>query len=55
VDLGCGAGNVTQLLADRWPEAVILGIDNDARMLERARQTLADRPRIGFAAANLEA
>jgi trans-aconitate 2-methyltransferase len=54
VDLGCGAGNVTQLLADRWPEADILGIDNDARMLERARQALADRARVGFAAANLE-
>jgi trans-aconitate 2-methyltransferase len=54
-DLGCGAGNVTQLLADRWPEAELLGIDSDARMLERARQALADRPRVRFATANLEA
>ncbi|WP_405820781.1 trans-aconitate 2-methyltransferase [Streptomyces sp. NBC_01390] len=35
-DLGCGAGNVTALLADRWPTAHITGYDNSAPMLERA-------------------
>ncbi|WP_105974557.1 trans-aconitate 2-methyltransferase [Streptomyces geranii] len=35
-DLGCGAGNVTTLLADRWPTAHITGYDNSAPMLERA-------------------
>ena len=37
VDLGCGAGNVTALLAQRWPDAQIMGIDNDEAMLARAR------------------
>ena len=36
VDLGCGTGNVTRLLAERWPAAAIVGIDRDAAMLARA-------------------
>jgi len=38
VDLGCGAGNVTQLLAKRWPGARVTGIDSSAAMLSRARE-----------------
>jgi trans-aconitate 2-methyltransferase len=37
-DLGCGPGNVTRLLAERWPPARVTGIDSSAAMLERARQ-----------------
>ena len=37
VDLGCGAGNVTRLLAERWPHADLLGVDSSEAMLERAR------------------
>ncbi|GAA0668471.1 hypothetical protein GCM10009535_55470 [Streptomyces thermocarboxydovorans] len=36
-DLGCGAGNVTALLAERWPAARITGYDNSPEMLEAAR------------------
>ena len=41
VDLGCGAGNVAQWLARRWPDARIDGVDGDAAMLDRARDSTA--------------
>ncbi len=37
VDLGCGAGNVTRILAERWPKAAVVGLDNSAAMLAKAR------------------
>jgi trans-aconitate 2-methyltransferase len=37
VDLGCGPGNNTELIADRWPDAYVLGIDSSPRMIEAAR------------------
>ena len=37
VDLGCGSGEVTRLIAERWPGAAVQGIDNSADMLARAR------------------
>ncbi|MGW1783113.1 trans-aconitate 2-methyltransferase [Streptomyces sp. NPDC002143] len=35
-DLGCGPGNVTAGLADRWPTARITGYDNSPQMLADA-------------------
>ncbi len=55
VDLGCGTGNVTRLLAQRWPDAQITGVDNSATMLERARAAAGDLPRVTFVAAELAA
>ncbi len=37
VDLGCGAGNVTCILKQRFPAAEVTGVDSDAAMLEKAR------------------
>jgi trans-aconitate 2-methyltransferase len=36
-DLGCGPGNLTEFLKGRWPGAEIVGVDNSATMLEKAR------------------
>ena len=40
IDLGCGPGNSTALLKQRFPEAVVSGLDSSPEMLEAARTRL---------------
>ncbi|MFO1081278.1 MAG: methyltransferase domain-containing protein [Reyranellaceae bacterium] len=52
-DLGCGAGNVTRILAERFPQAAsIVGSDSSDEMLAKAR-TQTDDPRVSFAKGDL--
>ena len=49
VDLGCGPGNLTGLLARRWPGAAVTGVDSSAAMVDRARSSQApDAPGVRF-------
>ncbi len=53
VDLGCGAGNVARVLADRFPGAVIDGIDGDEAMLAKAQATSTGDARFRWTRADL--
>ncbi len=45
VDLGCGPGNSTELLVQRFPQAQVIGTDNSQAMLASARERL---PQVRF-------
>jgi Trans-aconitate methyltransferase len=32
-DLGAGAGNVTKLIKERWPDAAVVGVEGSAEMV----------------------
>ena len=51
LDLGCGPGNLTRVLADRWgATASVAGLDSSAEMVARAE---ADHPDLDFAVEDL--
>lgn len=50
IDLGCGPGNSTEVLADRFPQARVTGLDSSEDMLAAARERL---PGIAFERADI--
>ena len=51
VDLGCGPGNSTEVLAERFPQATITGMDSSDNMLADARARL---PALNFELADIQ-
>jgi trans-aconitate 2-methyltransferase len=49
-DLGCGPGNSTELLIERFPDADVIGVDSSPDMLRQAR---AQFPSLKFVEADL--
>ena len=43
LDVGCGPGNSTQMLAARWPDSRITGLDNSPAMINRAAKDYPDQ------------
>lgn len=52
VDLGCGPGNSTEVLAERFPKALVTGMDSSDDMLIDARKRL---PTLNFELADIGA
>jgi trans-aconitate 2-methyltransferase len=40
VDLGCGPGNLTATLAERWPAAEVVGVDSSPEMVAAAKSAI---------------
>ena len=51
VDLGCGPGNLTALLVERWPGPDVVGVDSSPEMIAKARGRTT--PAIDFQVADL--
>ena len=52
VDLGCGTGELTAALLERWPGATVIGIDSSIEMVERS-QALAVPTNLQFEVADI--
>ncbi len=52
IDLGCGTGEQTAILAEKFPDATFLGIDSSAEMLEKSK--ILENNRLHFRQATTE-
>ncbi|MGO1184196.1 MAG: methyltransferase domain-containing protein [Micrococcaceae bacterium] len=44
IDLGCGPGTMTRTLAERWPDAEVIGLDSSEDMVLAARRMQSEDP-----------
>lgn len=52
IDIGCGPGNSTNVLAKRFPKAHVIGADNSQNMIDKAKNDYPDLDFILFNAAD---
>jgi trans-aconitate 2-methyltransferase len=43
IDIGCGPGNSTQILVNKWPKSIVVGLDFSKTMIEKARIDYPDQ------------
>ena len=51
IDIGCGPGNSTELLVERFANATVRGLDSSTDMIEAARKRL---PQVQFDTADID-
>ncbi|MBD8043755.1 trans-aconitate 2-methyltransferase [Arthrobacter sp. Sa2BUA2] len=54
VDLGCGTGALTAVLADRWPGAAVTGLDSSPEMVRQARAMAGGPPQLTFTLGSIQ-
>lgn len=55
LDIGCGTGEITGIIARAFPNSAIQGIDPNESMLEYGRKRCADLPNVRFTVASVPA
>src|ERR1700726_3699052 len=53
LDLGCGSGELTGTLAERWPSATVIGVDSSDAMIDSARSGARRDRRLSFVLADV--
>ena len=54
IDIGCGPGNSTQVLFEKWPSADIIGLDHSPEMIIKAKSDYPNRKWIHADAAHYD-
>jgi len=54
IDVGCGPGNSTQVLRQRWPDSRIIGLDSSSEMIAKAKKDFPDQEWLLADASRLE-